>query len=87
MPSPELASQLADLGAVALLIFLVALILVGLFRRWWMPSWMADQIEERATRAEEAARVAATQAERNATSLETLTRLLNDRIGIRNAPD
>jgi hypothetical protein len=76
MPTPEFASQLADLGAAALLIFLVALILIGLFRAWWAPNWVVADLRERASKAEDAAKVAATQAERNATSLETLARML-----------
>jgi hypothetical protein len=76
MPSPELASQLADIGAVALLIFLVALIFIGLFRAWWAPNWVVAELRDRAVKAEEATKIAVTQAERNATSLETLARML-----------
>jgi hypothetical protein len=46
VPTPELAQQLVDIGSTALLVFLVVLIFVGLFRRWWVPGWMYDRLEQ-----------------------------------------
>ena len=42
MIDPALGSQLADLGGFALFLLLLVVIGVGLFRRWWVPGWIAS---------------------------------------------
>jgi hypothetical protein len=70
VPTPELARQLVDLGGWTACVFLVALILVGLFREWWVPGWLYR-------REREAREVSETQAERNAASIAALAKWVN----------
>ena len=42
--TPEAARQLADLGAWPLLVLLVALIFIGLFRKWWVPGYWYEEL-------------------------------------------
>ena len=44
MLTPEQVAQLTDLGATGLLIMVVAGILIGLFRQWWVPGWIWRQL-------------------------------------------
>ena len=57
MIDPALGKQLADLGGFALFMLLAASIAVGLWRRWWVPGWIASEwkAERDSARAESAA--------------------------------
>jgi hypothetical protein len=46
VPGPEQAKQLVDFGSTVILVFLVILIFVGLFRRWWVPGYLFDELRE-----------------------------------------
>lgn len=67
MPTPELAQSLADIGGFALFILTVLVVVVGLYRQWWVPGWLYNQERE-------ARKTAETQALRNAETLEKLAR-------------
>lgn len=58
-----IGKAISDIGGWAAFLGLVALIGIGGFRRWWVWGWMWDRSETRAA-------TSATQAERNADSLD-----------------
>ena len=46
MPTPADAKALVDLGSTVILVLLIILIFVGLFRRWWVPGYLYDELRE-----------------------------------------
>lgn len=62
-----LGKAVADIGGWAAFFGLMALLAVGGVRRWWVFGWMYDRVETRAEKSD-------TQAERNAESLEAMSR-------------
>ena len=62
-----LGKAIADIGGWAAFFGLMALLAAGGIRRWWVFGWMYDRIEARAEKSD-------TQAERNAESLEAMSR-------------
>lgn len=54
-----LLAVLGSAGSSVLLVALVALIIAGAIRKWWVPGWVYDESERRAERATQAAMDAA----------------------------
>lgn len=62
-----LGKAIADIGGWAAFFALMALLAIGGQRRWWVFGWMYDRVEARAEKSD-------VQAERNAESLELMTK-------------
>ena len=65
MPTLEQLHALAEAPASVLLVLLVALILIGAIRKWWVPGWLYDQ-------AREDNRILRDQTDRSAKAIEAL---------------
>lgn len=65
--SPDLARQLADLGAWPLLILTWGLIAIGGYRKWWVWGWLYEALREDW-------RILRDQGDRNSKAIELMAR-------------
>lgn len=76
MPTPELASTLADLGGFALFLLVILVASIGLWKQWWVPGWLWKSERD-------ARKTAETQALRNAEALQRISRAMDSERGPR----
>lgn len=85
--SPEQADAISKLSVAALLVLVLAFVLVGLARKWFVTGWLYERAEARADRAERMAEGNAAALEANNAAISvlttTMTGLVREILGMR----